>query len=128
MKKFLLVFTLMILIIAHIGIGVGVGFIIGYWRGLPSLDPLEYKETSSWKLPSKVYSDICEVKRGDTIEFLLDKLKRLEYTRTKGSVPRIGEFTLNADEKGSGDMAIYLREFEYPHWVHKPQLVRLKIE
>ena len=128
MKKFFLAFTLMILILVHIGIGVGVGFIIGYWRGLPPLDPLEYKETSSWKLPSKVYSDVCEVKRGDTIEFLLDKLKRLEYVRVKRGTPRIGQFILKANERGFGDMMIYLREFEYPHWVHKPQLVRLRIE
>jgi 1A family penicillin-binding protein len=128
MKKAFLSLLLAIIVVLHISVGVVVGLIIGYWKGLPPLDPLEYKETSSWKLPGKVYSDICEVKPGDTIEFLMGKLKRLEYIRAKGALPRIGEFTLEVDENGAGDMTIYLRGFEYPHWVHKPQLVRLRLQ
>ena len=127
MRKFLLLAALSFVILCHLGIGIGVGIIIGYWRSLPSLEPLEYRETSSWKLPSKVYSDICEVRRGDTLKFLLNKLARLEYKRVEGNnPPRIGEFAVEEGEDGT-KVKLYLRGFEYPHWVHKPQLVKLTV-
>lgn len=103
--------------VGFISSGMVVGVILDYIDDLPSLEPLAYSQTKTWKQHLRIYSSISEIKDGTTVDCLMDKLKHLEYKAEKGlSMPdEKGEYTLNTSEDGSWEeMNIYLRDFHYP--------------
>ena len=103
------------------GIGFAGGMLIGCWEDVRDIkfDDLEYNAVETWQQHLEVYSSVCEVQKADTIEFLLDKLERLEYKKVSEIVPRLGqpgEYAQALDaEKKNGTVRIHLRDFEYPY-------------
>ena len=106
------------------GIGFAGGMLIGCWEDVRDIkfDDLEYNAVETWQQHLEVYSTVCEVQKADKIEFLLDKLERLEYKKVSEIVPRLGQpgeyaQALDAGKevgKENGIVRIHLRDFDYP--------------
>ena len=104
-----LFFSVCILVFIAIfaGIGFGCGVMLACWEDVSTLElaKLEYKgDKETWRQHLEVYSAVCEVQKADNVDFLLDKLQRLEYEPVGEIIPRLstpGEYAtaLNADEK-----------------------------
>ena len=124
-SQILLTLFWVVCILAFIPIFAGIGFaggmLIGCWEDVRDIkfDDLEYNAVETWQQHLEVYSSVCEVQKADTIEFLLDKLERLEYKKVSEIVPRLGqpgEYAQALDaEKKNGTVRIHLRDFEYPY-------------
>lgn len=103
-----------------------------YWNNLPSLEPLEYSTTNVWEVPTKIYSDLCEIKLGDSKRFILNKLNSLRYRQVSGNTSlKEGEFRGVRGEGKSdlgGVLQIYLRGFSYPRAKFEAQLVSVEFD
>ena len=68
-------------------------------------------EGRRWNLPSRIYSDLYQVRAGETaaIGTLTAKLERLYYQRVDGEPDRPGHFRLEKDA-----VEIHTRPFRYP--------------
>ena len=77
---FLLIAICMMMLV-FVGVGFVGGVVIKSWDSIDHIDlgQLEYREVDTWKQHLEVYSSLCTVQPGDSVDFLLDKLKRLEY-------------------------------------------------
>ena len=125
LSQVLLTLFWVVCILAFIPIFAGIGFaggmLIGCWEDVRDIkfDDLEYNAVETWQQHLEVYSSVCEVQKADKIEFLLDKLERLEYKKVSEIVPRLGqpgEYAQALDaEKKNGTVRIHLRDFEYPY-------------
>ena len=62
-----------------------VGFICGAtfrsWNDIKTinLDQLEYSQVDTWKQHLEIYAAAATIQIGDNVDFLINKLKRLEY-------------------------------------------------
>ena len=103
------------------GIGFAGGILLACWEDVRDIDlnRLEYSvDTETWRQHLEVYSTVCEVQESDKIEFLRDKLKRLNYKQVSEIIPRLsepGEYAETLDDRGNRTVRIHLRDFEYPH-------------
>ncbi|HIE29060.1 TPA: PBP1A family penicillin-binding protein [Candidatus Poribacteria bacterium] len=121
--NFLRIVIIVILAGVFISLGVLMGIVVGYWKDLPPLDALEYKESEKWKFHLEVYSDLSTIEVGDTKEYLLDRLKRLKYVQVGRETPQKGEYSL-ADKS----IRIYTNDFRYPRLSNKGHLILVKFK
>ncbi len=102
------------------GIGFAGGIVLASWKSVKAINlgQLEYTKVDTWKQHLEIYSSVCTVQRGDAINFLLDKLKRLEYEETQQKsidLSKAGQYSTELDASGkSGKVWIYLQGFHYP--------------
>ena len=111
---------ILVFIVIFLAVGVGCGVMLACWEDISTLDlaKLEYKgDKETWRQHLEVYSAVCEVQKADNVDFLLDKLQRLEYEKVGEIIPRLsspGEYATALNPEKSGTVHIHLREFEYP--------------
>ena len=111
---------ILVFIAIFAGIGFGCGVMLACWEDVSSLDlaRLEYKgDKETWRQHLEVYSSVCEVQEADNVDFLIDKLERLEYEQVGEIIPRLstpGEYATELNTEKSGTVRVHLREFEYP--------------
>ncbi len=108
-----------VIMVVFVGIGFVGGVALDSWDTIKDIDlgQLEYREVNTWKQHLEVYSSLCTVQPGDSIDFLLDKLKRLEYEESgefiKPSV--VGQYSVGRDAEGQPErLWIYLQGFHFP--------------
>lgn len=128
---FLLTIICVIMVI-FVGIGFVGGVALDSWDTIKDIDlgQLEYREANTWKQHLEVYSSLCTVQPGDSIDFLLDKLKRLEYEESgefiKPSV--VGQYSVGRDAEGQPErLWIYLQGFHFPREDREAYQVELSV-
>ena len=128
---FLLTIICVIMLI-FVGIGFVGGVALDSWDTIKDIDlgQLEYREVNTWKQHLEVYSSLCTVQPGDSIDFLLDKLKRLEYEESgefiKPSV--VGQYSVGRDAEGQPErLWIYLQGFHFPREDREAYQVELSV-
>ena len=128
---FLLTIICVIMVI-FVGIGFVGGVALDSWDTIKDIDlgQLEYREVNTWKQHLEVYSSLCTVQPGDSIDFLLDKLKRLEYEESgefiKPSV--VGQYSVGRDAEGQPErLWIYLQGFHFPREDREAYQVELSV-
>ncbi len=115
------VVCILVFLAVFAGIGFASGILLACWEDVRDIDlnRLEYNvDPETWRQHLEVYSSVCEVQKGDKIEFLRDKLGRLKYKKVAEIIPRLsepGEYAETRDADGSRTLRIHLREFEYPN-------------
>ena len=128
---FLLTIICVIMVI-FVGIGFVGGVALDSWDTIKDIDlgQLEYREVNTWKQHLEVYSSLCTVQPGDSIDFLLDKLKRLKYEESgefiKPSV--VGQYSVGRDAEGQPErLWIYLQGFHFPREDREAYQVELSV-
>ncbi|MCH8290354.1 PBP1A family penicillin-binding protein [Candidatus Poribacteria bacterium] len=109
-----------VLALIFIGMGFAGGMVFASWKDIQDVDlgQLEYQQTDIWKQHLEVYSSICIVQKGDSIDFLLEKLIRLKYIELQQKFTKPSEAgqyltDLNPSRK-TGKIWIFLQGFHYP--------------
>ncbi len=132
MLTLFLIATICVMMLIFVSIGFVGGVVLDSWGTIKDidLDQLEYSEVNTWKQHLEVYSSVCTVESGDSIDFLLDKLKRLEYEESgefiKPSV--VGHYSVGRDEQGQPErLWIYLQGFHFPDEDRKAYQVELSV-
>ena len=127
-----LIATICVMMLVFVGVGFVGGVVIKSWDSIDHIDlgQLEYREVETWKQHLEVYSSLCTVQPGDSVDFLLDKLKRLEYQESgefiKPSV--VGQYSVGRDEQGQPErLWIYLQGFHFPREDREPYQVELSV-
>ncbi len=111
-------------------IGFAGGMLMACWEDVRDIDlyRLEYDaDIQTWRQHLEVYSTVCEVQETDRVEFLIDKLRRLEYKKVAELIPKLsapGEYAVVKD----GTVRIHLRDFEYPNLDVKAGHVRISVK
>lgn len=111
-------------------IGFAGGMLLACWEDVRDIDlyRLEYDaDIQTWRQHLEVYSAVCEVQETDKIEFLIDKLERLEYKKVAELIPRLsapGEYA----EAKDGTVRVHLRDFEYPNLDVRAGNVRISVK
>ena len=119
-----------VLLAIFAAIGFAGGMLLACWEDVSDIDlyRLEYAaDTQTWRQHLEVYSAVCEVQENDKVEFLTDKLRRLEYKKVAELIPRLstpGEYAVAKD----GTVRIHLRDFEYPNLDVKAGHVRISVK
>lgn len=127
-----LITTICVMMLIFVGVGFVGGVVIKSWDSIDHIDlsQLEYREVDTWKQHLEVYSSLCTVQPGDSIDFLLDKLKRLEYQESeefiKPSVVRQYSIAHDAEEQPER-IWIYLEGFHFPGEDREPYQVELSV-
>ncbi|MCZ6678700.1 MAG: PBP1A family penicillin-binding protein [Candidatus Poribacteria bacterium] len=117
---FFLLVLLGMLMLTFIGVGFVGGVVLASWQSIRDvrLEQLEYRQADTWKQHLEVYSSVCTVQRHDSIDFLLDKLKRLAYEENEQKFIKpsaVGQYSVAFDASGkNGRIGIYLRDFHFP--------------
>lgn len=128
LKKIMQIILLIVLVLSFIVIGIPVGVIIAFWNDLPSLEPLEY-ETQSWHYPAKIYSDIAYIQREASLDKLLERLKRLDYSQFMNEPTDAGQFHLkNPADSPTNEMKLYLRDLRYPRFILPARQLTIRIK
>jgi penicillin-binding protein 1B len=117
--------------LTFIVIGFASGLVLASWMDVKEVElgQLEYQQADTWKQHLELYSSICTVQPGDSIDFLLSKLKRLGYEElmqkfTKPAV--IGQYATDLDPSGkTGKVWIYLHGFHHPGGDRSPLRVEI---
>ena len=129
----LLLAFIAVLMMVFIGIGFAGGLTIASWDAIKGKDlgELEYHKADTWKQHLKFYSSVCTVQREDSIDMLLDKLKRLAYEESSPEFTKpsaVGEYSMMLDAAGkNGTMRVYLQGFHYPRANHIPYRVEISV-
>ena len=129
----LLLAIIAVLTLIFIGIGFAGGLMLASWDAIKDVDlaELEYHKADTWKQHLKFYSSVCTVQREDSIDFLLDKLKRLAYEETSPEFTKpiaVGEYSIALDSAGeTGTMWVYLQGFHYPRADQTPYRVEISV-
>ena len=129
----LLLVFIAVLMMIFIGIGFAGGLTLASWDAIKGKDlaELEYHKADTWKQHLKIYSSVCTVQREDSIDFLLDKLKRLAYEESSPEFTKpsgVGEYSMALDTAGkTGTMWIYLQGFHYPRANQIPYRVEISV-
>ncbi len=130
--------ALIVVLIVFIAIFVGGGFVSGLvlasWGAIKDIDlqQLEYrKDADIWRQHLEIYSSVCTVQRGDSIDYLLKKLARLGYEETEQNFVKpslIGQYSraFNPLEQ-AGILWIYLQGFHYPYAHRSPYRVEISM-
>ncbi len=117
-----------------VGIGFAGGFMLACWEDVRNIefDQLEYVDVQIWQQHLEVYSSVCKVQESDNIDFLLEKLERLDYEKVEQVIPKItgpGTYSQELDEeKENGTVRIHLREFKYPYLSVEAGHVRISVK
>ncbi len=125
---------ILVFIVIFVGIGFGCGVMLACWQDMSNLDlvRLEYKsDKKTWRQHLEVYSSVCEVQEADNVDFLIDKLERLEYEQVGEIIPRLsspGEYSTKLNAEKSGTVRIHLREFEYPRLTPEVGQVQVSVK
>ena len=119
-----------VMMLTCLGIGFVGGVVLASWESIKGVDlgQLEYYQTDTWKQHLEVYSSVCTVQPGDSIDFLLDKLKRLEYEETQEFIKpsTVGQYSIGRDERGQPERVwIYLQGFDFPRADREPYQVEI---
>ena len=121
-----------VMMLIFVSIGFVGGVVLDSWDTIKDidLDQLEYREVDTWKQHLEVYSSLCIIQSGDSVDFLLDKLKRLEYEESgefiKPSV--VGQYSVGRDEDGQPErLWIYLQGFHFPSEDREAYQVELSV-
>ena len=127
-----LITTICVMMLIFVGIGFVGGVVFDSWDSIKDIDlgQLEYREVETWKQHLEVYSSLCTVQLGDSADFLLDKLKRLEYEESgefiKPSV--VGQYSIGRDGQGQPErLWIYLQGFHFPRADREAYQVELSV-
>ncbi len=127
-----LITTICVMMLIFVGIGFVGGVVFDSWDSIKDIDlgQLEYREVETWKQHLEVYSSLCTVQLGDSVDFLLDKLKQLEYEESgefiKPSV--IGQYSIGRDGQGQPErLWIYLQGFHFPRANREAYQVELAV-
>ena len=130
--KLFLIATICVIMLIFVGIGFVGGVVFNSWDTIKDIDlgQLEYREAETWKQHLEVYSSLCTIQLGDSVDFLLDKLKRLEYEESgefiKPSV--VGQYSIGRDERGQPErLWIYLQGFHFPSGDREAYQVELSV-
>ena len=101
-----------------------IGFICGAtfrsWNDVKTidLDQLEYSQVDTWKQHLEIYAAATTIRVGDNVDFLINKLKCLEYQEVLGKESdslMAGQYTFGADKDGDiKKLFLYLQGFHYP--------------
>ena len=128
----LLTAAICVMMLTFVGVGFVGGVVLKSWDSIDDIDlgQLEYREVDTWKQHLEVYSSLCTVQQGDSVDFLLDKLKRLEYQESgefiKPSV--VGQYSVGRDKQGQPErLWIYLQGFHFPDEDREPYQVELSV-
>ena len=122
-----------VLMMIFIGIGFAGGLTLASWDAIKGKDlaELEYHKADTWKQHLKIYSSVCTVQREDSIDFLMDKLKRLAYEESSPESTKpsaVGEYSMVLDKAGkTGTMRVYLQGFHYPRANQIPYRVEISV-
>ena len=117
LKKIIQIALLVILVLSFIAVGIPIGVIIAFWNDLPSLEPLEY-ETQSWHYPAKIYSDVARIPLESSLENLLERLERLDYSQVLKEPTEPGQFHLKSPpDSPTNEAKLYLRRLRYPRFI-----------
>ena len=130
---------LIVFIAIFAAVGFAGGMLLACWEDVRDIDlyRLEYDaDVQTWRQHLEVYSSVCKVQETDKIEFLLDKLERLEYKKVDAIIPRLsapGEYAENLKinskiKKKNGTVRIHLRDFEYPNLDVEGGNVRISVK
>ena len=106
----LLIGTICVMMLIFVGVGFVGGVVIKSWDSIDHIDlgQLEYREVDTWKQHLEVYSSLCTVQPGDSIDFLLDKLKRLEYPeKAKNSSSQVSLDNIQSGVMNRGNLRDY---------------------
>ena len=114
-----------------------VGFISGAtlrsWNDVKTinLDQLEYSQVDTWKQHLEIYAAATTIQIGDDVDFLINKLKRLEdeEIREKNS-ERLAEGQYTFDVEKGGDIKrlfLHLQGFHYPRATKPPYIANLTL-
>lgn len=132
MLTLLLIVTICVMMLIFVGVGFVGGVVIKSWDSIDHIDlgQLEYREVDTWKQHLEVYSSLCTIQSGDSVDFLLDKLKRLEYEESgefiKPSV--VGQYSVGRDAQGQPErLWIYLQGFHFPREDREAYQVELSV-
>ena len=127
-----LIAAICVMMLTFVGVGFVGGVVLKSWDSIDHIDlgQLEYREVDTWKQHLEVYSSLCTVQQGDSVDFLLDKLKRLEYQESgefiKPSI--VGQYSIGRDEQGQSErLWIYLQGFHFPREDREPYQVELSV-
>ena len=127
-----LITIICVIMVIFVGIGFVGGVALDSWDTIKDIDlgQLEYREVNTWKQHLEVYSSLCTVQPEDSIDFLLDKLKRLEYEESgefiKPSV--VGQYSVGRDAEGQPErLWIYLQGFHFPREDREAYQVELSV-
>lgn len=122
-----------VLVMIFIGIGFAGGLTLASWDAIKGKDlgELDYRKADTWKQHLKFYSTLCTVRPENSVEFLVDKLKRLDYEETSPEftdpIP-LGEYSLSLDTTGkTGKIRVYLQGFQHPSGNLAPYRVEISI-
>ncbi len=117
-----------------LGIGIASGFLLACWEDVETLSldkKLEYEaDRKTWREHLEIYSAACEVREQDKTDFLIDKLKRLTYEQipeVSGGIGTQGQYSVKLNEKQTGTIEIYLREFKYPYLMEETKTKKVKL-
>lgn len=129
----LLLAFITVLMMIFIGIGFAGGLTLASWDAIKGKDlgELDYRKADTWKQHLKIYSSVCTVQRENSVEFLVDKLKRLDYEETPAELTKpiaVGEYSITLDKTGkTGTMRVYLQGFHHPSATHTPYRVEISV-
>ena len=114
-----------------------VGFISGAtlrsWNDVKTinLDQLEYSQVDTWKQHLEIYAAATTIQIGDDVDFLINKLKRLEYQEIpEKNSERLAEGQYTFDVEKGGDIKrlfLHLQGFHYPRATKPPYIANLTL-
>ena len=127
-----LITVLCVIMLIFVGIGFVGGVVLDSWGSIKDVDlgRLEYRQVETWKQHLEVYSSLCTIQSGDSVDFLLDKLERLEYEESEEFIKpsTIGRYSIGRDEQGQPErLWIYLQGFHFPRENREPYQVELSV-
>lgn len=125
--KIFLILVIIFMTVGFISAGIVVGIVLNYSDELPELEPLDYRQTATWKQHLEIYSSISEIEEDTEKDFLMDKLVHLEYSRINAEMPvESGQYTIVSSKDNFGEeMNIYLRGFHYPRQNRTSYIVKV---
>ncbi|MCS5611320.1 MAG: transglycosylase domain-containing protein, partial [Candidatus Poribacteria bacterium] len=114
-----------------------VGFISGAtlrsWNDVKTinLDQLEYSQVDTWKQHLEIYAAATTIKIGVDVDFLINKLKRLEYQEVpEKNSERLeeGQYTFSVEKDGDiKKLFLYLQGFHYPRAAKPSYIVNITL-
>ena len=129
----LLLAFIAVLMMIFIGIGFAGGLTLASWEAIKGRDlgELDYRKADTWKQHLKIYSSVCTVEPEDSIDVLVDKLKRLDYEASPPEFTQpivVGEYSVSLDSTGkTGTMRVYLQGFHHPRANQTPYRVEISV-
>ena len=127
-----LIAIICVMMLIFVSIGFVGGVVLDSWDTIKDVDlaQLEYRQVETWKQHLEVYSSLCTIQPGDSVDFLLEKLKRLEYEESEEFIKPsvVGQYSVGRDEEGHPErLWIYLQGFHFPREDREAYQVELSV-